>query len=111
MNRTSSFGLGHLGITYRASLVSDITYPPYTFEINVATAIPLPLTPYFNLLRPFSGKVWACVIFSIILTMLTLYLQLRLISWYGPFLWEKDVWTSFECSFGSICGQGTDLQN
>ncbi len=103
MNRTSQFGIGNIFMTYRKSFAADETYPLYTFEWNVATASPEPLTPYFNLLRPYTFRVWMLVIVSIIVTMIIVY-RLPIVSNES-----SSFWITLQCSFGLMVGQGRRL--
>ncbi len=105
-NGTSAFGLGHLVIEYRSTAVVDLTHPPYQFEMVVATAKPKPLTPFFNLLRPFSLTVWVLVTLAIPITMGVLYFMFA-----KPELdnLNAKVWSCFQCVFGSMAGQGLFL--
>ncbi len=102
-NGTSTFGLGHLAITYQFTFVVDATQPSYVFEMMVTTAKPKPLTPFFNLLRPFSLKVWVLIILVIPCTMVAMYLLLD--GDDGSSIPEK-MWSCFHCVVGSITGQG-----
>ena len=66
--------------------------------------MPDPLTPYLNLLRPFSPLVWATVIVSLLLTM----------SFYSAYAAREAqesglahrLWYSLRDVFGSFLGQG-----
>ncbi len=74
--------------------------------MTVGTAIPRPLTPYFNLLRPFSPLVWALVVASVIGCLVFFLVYFAITG--PPNSTANHVWFSFRDTVGSILGQGTN---
>ncbi len=53
------------GISDRANLLFDLGSPLWHVQEKYITRKPQPLKSLFNIVRPFSGKVWACLFVSL----------------------------------------------